>query len=119
VLLGRVTINNTALNYSREAMTQFSTSSLLLCILLRQSHVAQASSDGDTPQNWYTKYDSYPQYCSTPDEMDARSIPPLQNDYSYGETRLLHVTALIRHGARTPWASNEDCFPVSARQLFA
>jgi len=70
--------------------------------------------------NSYEKYPIYPQYCSTPEEMEQRAIPPLrmhpnddgkngegtnQNDDNRKEgTRLVHVTALIRHGARTPWA---------------
>eukprot|EP00339_Tiarina_fusa_P007802 CAMPEP_0117057176 /NCGR_PEP_ID=MMETSP0472-20121206/39683_1 /TAXON_ID=693140 ORGANISM="Tiarina fusus, Strain LIS" /NCGR_SAMPLE_ID=MMETSP0472 /ASSEMBLY_ACC=CAM_ASM_000603 /LENGTH=86 /DNA_ID=CAMNT_0004773937 /DNA_START=60 /DNA_END=316 /DNA_ORIENTATION=+ len=53
-------------------------------------------------ETWYTRYPSYPPYCSTPDEMATRAIPNLQDhhDSLYGETRLLHVTAAIRHGAR-------------------
>ncbi|KAL7463246.1 hypothetical protein ACHAXS_003618 [Conticribra weissflogii] len=73
-----------------------------------------------TEGNSYAKYPIYPQYCSTPEEMEQRAIPPLKmhssHDSSGGEgsnetddtrkegTRLVHVTALIRHGARTPWA---------------
>jgi len=53
--------------------------------------------------NWYQRYPSYPAYCSIPSEMDTRSIPPLSPNIHVGDTRLAHVTAVIRHGARTPW----------------
>eukprot|EP00986_Skeletonema_menzelii_P012906 scaffold7298_cov150-Skeletonema_menzelii.AAC.6 len=52
----------------------------------------------------YTKYSHYPPYCSTPQEMDKRAIPPLSNDDTTVQTQLVHVTALIRHGSRTPFA---------------
>jgi hypothetical protein len=65
--------------------------------------------------------------------MDDRSIPPLKDflprsgpfdddddengnstestkKHLVGETRLLHVTAIIRHGARTPWSSEMKCW---------
>jgi len=53
----------------------------------------------------YTKYEHYPPYCSTPQEMEKRAIPPLSsaNDIKV-QTQLIHVTALIRHGSRTPFA---------------
>lgn len=81
---------------------------------------------------FYQRYQQYPPYCSNPEEMATRSIPPLPNDHirhlqvkngatdssatnsntneSSGRTtassnpssRLVHVTAIIRHGARTP-----------------
>lgn len=77
--------------------------------------IRASNDDNDKPSSWYTKYDSYPPYCSIPDEMDQRSIPPLRTVPAslYGETRILHATAVIRHGARTPFTKNEDCFPVS------
>mmetsp|Transcript_6951 Transcript_6951/g.14781 ORF Transcript_6951/g.14781 Transcript_6951/m.14781 type:complete len:482 (-) Transcript_6951:667-2112(-) len=53
---------------------------------------------------YYQRYGSYPSYCSDPGEMATRKIPPLPkdgNDNGNG-TRLVHVTAIIRHGARTP-----------------
>eukprot|EP00980_Cylindrotheca_fusiformis_P000278 scaffold66_cov115-Cylindrotheca_fusiformis.AAC.10 len=73
----------------------------------------QAGMDMDKPESWYTRYDSYPPYCSIPDEMDKRSIPPLRDVRLdvYGETRILHASAVIRHGARTPYSSSERCFP--------
>lgn len=53
----------------------------------------------------YAKYEHYPPYCSTPQDMEKRAIPPLSsvNDIKV-QTQLIHVTALIRHGARTPFA---------------
>jgi hypothetical protein len=43
--------------------------------------------------------------------MFDRRIPPLAEwDTRVGETRLVHVTAVIRHGARTPWSSEETCW---------
>ncbi len=78
-------------------------------------------------QSFYTKYPHYPPYCATPEEMNTRSVPPLQdllpkthnnnnnnnNNHTkslVGETRLVHVTAVIRHGARTPWSSEMKCW---------
>ncbi len=63
------------------------------------------------PYHWYTKYENYPEYCSTPQQMNRRQIPPLRDsDRLIGETRLVHVTAVIRHGARTPWSGEETCW---------
>jgi hypothetical protein len=46
--------------------------------------------------------------------MKTRSIPPLGNDDDDDdddmETRLVHVTAIIRHGARTPTHGNHPCW---------
>ncbi|KAL7562211.1 hypothetical protein ACA910_013466 [Epithemia clementina (nom. ined.)] len=52
---------------------------------------------------WYTRYSRYPDYCATPEQMANRSIPALPENSKAGDTRLLQVTAVIRHGARTPW----------------
>ena len=60
--------------------------------------------------NWYSKYPAYPPYCSTPKEMEKRKIPPLKTDYRVGDSRLVHVTSVIRHGARTPYSANLDCW---------
>ena len=68
---------------------------------------------------WYTKYSSYPPYCSTPDQMSQRHIPPLDSkSRTTLETNIVHVTAIIRHGTRTPskahqcwdgfWSSDSD-----------
>ena len=74
-------------------------------------------------QSFYTKYDHYPPYCAIPEEMNSRSIPPLEDNLPHtgnsnnnktksliGETRLVHVTAIVRHGARTPWSSEMKCW---------
>jgi len=53
----------------------------------------------------YSKYAKYPPYCSIPEEMEKRAVPPLQGDSNSDSSKLIHVTALIRHGARTPFAS--------------
>mmetsp|Transcript_14466 Transcript_14466/g.27210 ORF Transcript_14466/g.27210 Transcript_14466/m.27210 type:complete len:715 (+) Transcript_14466:2394-4538(+) len=82
---------------------------------------------------WYQKYPLYPDYCSTPAQMKQRAIPPLtkppQQQQAGGheagddsgasdtgaassrsiETSLLHVTAIIRHGSRTPY-DNHSCW---------
>lgn len=56
----------------------------------------------------YTRYAHYPPYCSTPQEMEKRAIPPLSNNNNdiIPTTQLVHVTALIRHGSRTPFAGS-------------
>ncbi len=66
------------------------------------------SFDGRFPvvlaEEYYQRYKSYPPYCSDPIEMNTRAIPPLpedQNTTTY-KSRLQRVTAVIRHGARTP-----------------
>ena len=61
-------------------------------------------------QNWYTRYPFYPPYCASPDEMAKRKIPPLQKDKRLGETRLRHVTAILRHGSRTPYKAGLNCW---------
>jgi hypothetical protein len=63
------------------------------------------------PEEWYTRYNSYPPYCSTPDAMRQRSIPLLDSSIKYGHnSQLVHVTAIIRHGARTPYSGNMQCW---------
>jgi ubiquitin-like domain-containing CTD phosphatase 1 len=57
----------------------------------------------------YTAYPVYPPYCSTPEQMQQRRIPAFK-DGSYGASQLKHVTAVIRHGARTPWTGNLPCW---------
>lgn len=51
--------------------------------------------------NDYQRYVEYPEYCSTPEQMNQRRILPVRQDNRVGETRLVSVTAIIRHGART------------------
>ena len=60
--------------------------------------------------DWYSRYDHYPPYCSTPEEVAKRKVPKLMDDARLGETRLHHVTAILRHGARTPWGPNLNCW---------
>ena len=80
--------------------------------------------------SFYAKYDHYPPYCGIPSEMQSRKIPPLEDklpknaNHEYhnggghqrrtksliGETRLIHVTAIVRHGARTPWSNEMKCW---------
>jgi hypothetical protein len=78
-------------------------------------------------QSWYKRYPRYPDYCSTPEQMDRRGIPPLKEEEitssegtttttttTTGNTRLVHVTAILRHGARTilqgPSDKNYQCW---------
>ena len=57
----------------------------------------------------YTKYTHYPKYCSIPSEMETRATPPLTTGTSNdGTSKLIHVTAIIRHGARTPFRGAPD-----------
>lgn len=65
--------------------------------------------NGDDPfpaeDTSYTRYAHYPPYCSTTEEIEKRAIPPLSNNNNnIPTTQLVHVTALIRHGSRTPFA---------------
>lgn len=83
-----------------------------LCLLLSSNAftVVLAQIEDHTPSDWYTKYTKYPEYCSTPAMMAKRTIPPLKEDSRLGETRLVHVTASIRHGARTPTEGGFNCW---------
>lgn len=55
----------------------------------------------------YKSGKTYPKYCSTQKQQLERAIPELRTNsplLSLNETmKLLHVTAVIRHGDRTPW----------------
>jgi len=43
--------------------------------------------------------------------MSNRIIPMVRDrDPLIGETRIVHATAVIRHGARTPWSSHIQCW---------
>jgi len=86
----------------------------------------QSSQSSASSSSFYNSYDHYAPYCAVPSQMEERSIPPLRdylpnNDASVGsdaaskkslvgETRLVHVTAIVRHGARTPWSSEMKCW---------
>ena len=54
----------------------------------------------------YSLYPSYPPYCSTPEEMATRSVPPLA-DVDV-ESRLVHVTGAFR--AIVAFLSSRDLF---------
>ena len=68
---------------------------ILICTLCNAAEFSPAS-------DWYTKYAEYPKYCSTPEQMNGRRIPPLSTPPDM-ETQLLQVTGIFRHGARTPY----------------
>jgi Histidine phosphatase superfamily (branch 2) len=63
-----------------------------------------------TESQWYTRYPMYPPYCATPQEMATRKVPPLAQDKRFGETRLKYVTAILRHGSRTPYKAGLNCW---------
>jgi hypothetical protein len=69
-----------------------------------------AEHEPEGKKEWYKRYSHYPDYCSTPTQMYQRSIPPLKHDSKLGETRILHVTSIIRHGARTI-SKPHTCWP--------
>lgn len=85
----------------------------LLIILLATAPVkCEDSLTQNTKDKWYTRYPHYPEYCSTPSQLNKRSIPPLKQ--SDKETKLVHVTAITSHGARTiaegPSQNNYHCW---------
>ncbi|CAB9509291.1 Pfam:Acid_phosphat_A [Seminavis robusta] len=85
----------------------------LLVVLLATTSVAANERQMQSPipnGDWYTTYSKYPEYCSTPDMMAERKIPSVQQDSRLGETRLVHVTTVIRHGARTPDVGGYQCW---------
>jgi hypothetical protein len=77
-----------------------------------------ATPDDATPESeWYQRYPKYPEYCSTPEQMTTRNIPSLPNEVfsnttgeEIPETRLRHVTAVLRHGARTIASRDSSCW---------
>ena len=62
-----------------------------------------------SPAEWYTRYPAYHPYCSTREDMKTRGIPEVADDPRLGESRLLHASVIVRHGARTPWTAL-DCW---------
>eukprot|EP00978_Attheya_sp_CCMP212_P004665 scaffold10192_cov36-Attheya_sp.AAC.1 len=74
---------------------------------------------GKESRTSYSRYPHYPAYCSTPDEMKTRQIPPLpppnnnnnkDDAATIQDSKLVQVTAIIRHGARTPWGGDHACW---------
>lgn len=88
-------------------MTPTLTFSSLSVLLLTACSTGNAS-EFEKMSDWYKKYPSYPEYCSTPQQLANRKIPPLKKSNNI-QTSLVHVTAIIRHGARTPW-NNHTCW---------
>jgi len=84
---------------------------------------AFAESTGDNT------YPQYPPYCSNNESMRGRSIPPLDTNnplvLTGGALNILHVTSVIRHGARTPtdahkcWYGYTDDWDCDIRTLMA
>ena len=76
-----------------------------LCLLLRCLDLYVSAKTSNNGNQYYQQYKSYPVYCSDPSEMETRAIPPLPiedlNTTTY-KSRINRVTAIIRHGARTP-----------------
>ena len=70
-------------------------------IHLTSCSIDKSSDDFEPMSKWYTKFPHYPEYCSTQDQMNTRNIPPLKVSDGIN-TQLVHVTAIIRHGARAP-----------------
>jgi hypothetical protein len=70
-----------------------------------------SNNKNDVSHHFYQRYDHYPPYCSIPQEVEKRRIPPLSTMPSSTNTYTLrHVTAVFRHGARTPWSGNLNCW---------
>lgn len=76
----------------------------MLCMSI--TSLANGSPEFDPKSKWYTRYSQYPEYCSTEEQMNERAIPTLNSSDDGVESELLHVTAIIRHGARTPWTKH-------------
>lgn len=104
----RITMDRSFLTASSAAIRGITIAGLLFVGV-----VAAADNDNnDNDNGFYTKYSKYPEYCSTPSMMQSRIIPSLRDDSrsKVGETRLLHVTTVIRHGARTPVSGGSQCW---------
>lgn len=84
-------------------------------------HHDRKQQDDSSSDPFYKRYDVYPPYCGDPIEMQRRKIPDLvlPSSSSSGSssgvfdinTRLEHVSVMIRHGARTPTHGNHHCWP--------
>lgn len=86
---------------------RFSTSQRAPILLYALFHVVWSPTG---VESFYSRYPAYPPYCSTPEEMETRAIPPLEASKRVGESRVLHVSAIFRHGARTPWGNTLNCW---------
>ena len=86
----------------RNQTTMLQLSLIILSLALSFVHYASGNSEFEPKSKWYTRYPHYPDGCSTEEQMNERSIPDLQTSDESIESELLHVTAIIRHGARTP-----------------
>ena len=104
--------DNVFLNVNSLELSRRPLSSVLITFVLMFNGYLCCFVDSLIHETWYTKYPSYPPYCSTPTAMKQRSVPPLQSMIpgTLGETRILHVTAILRHGARTPYKANLNCW---------
>jgi len=94
--------------HKRPAFSSPMTRSAIL--LLTNLVVITLGQNSNRPDNdlSYTRYPNYPPYCSQPEEMAKRAVPPLQSDDP--DIKLVHVTSIIRHGARTPWSHQMMCW---------
>ena len=109
LLLSQLTLNKFNMRPICAEMANWSSNKYMphLSILILFT-VCHAGNEFEPMNKWYTRYPEYPDYCSSPSQMDERSIPPLDKPAGL-QTSLLHVTAIIRHGARTPW-NNHTCW---------
>lgn len=83
-------------------------------LIASTSSTENAGQESFNPDDWYQRYPVYPPYCSTPAEMARRAIPPLRTDNSGignpDSLQLVQVTAVLRHGARTPYSGQISCW---------
>lgn len=98
----------------RQISTRYRLDPALTCfglfLLASRLHVAPVVvAAPSSPDNWYTKYPAYHPYCSTREQIKTRDIPQVADDARLGQSRLLHATVIVRHGARTPWTAL-DCW---------
>ena len=56
----------------------------------------------------FTRYEYYPQYCSTPNQMLQRKIPTMRS-CNNNKCQLAQVVTIIRHGSRAP-NEMENCW---------
>ena len=130
-------INERCTNFCLHGGVASTTAFLMFIALLLsiQSPIVTAL-DGNK-STWYTRYPHYPAYCSTPEEMATRKIPEMKGEGDLGasdganndnnnnqtsnadsntttsslpKTNIVHATAILRHGARTPWGNTLNCW---------